>query len=285
VASASRLFQVNLSSGQLTPLGNLLQGQTVSDIAIPVDDPDLQPAYALTQSNTLLGFRTANADRIRSQVTIGGLQAGESLVGIDFRPATGRLYGVGTSNRIYVIDATTGSAVAINTVPFTPALSGSEFGVDFNPQVDRLRVVSNTGQNLRINPDTGAVASVDKSLAFATTDRNAGRTPSVVGAAYTNNFAGTTSTVLNDIDSGLDVLATQSPPNDGTLNTVGRLGADFQDVTGFDISTRKSREVAFASSGSRLFNVDLQSGKARHRGTIGKGASVRDIALAPMDQD
>ena len=45
---------------------------------------------------------------------------------------------------------------------FAPLLDGTEFGVDFNPQVDRLRVVSNSGQNLRLHPDTGAVAAVDK---------------------------------------------------------------------------------------------------------------------------
>ena len=93
---------------------------------------------------------------------------------------------------MYTIDPVTGAAVAIGAAPFTPALDGTEFGVDFNPQVDRLRVVSNTGQNLRINPDTGAVVPTgpDKPLMFASNDRNAGTSPNVVGAAYTNNFAG-----------------------------------------------------------------------------------------------
>jgi hypothetical protein len=91
---------------------------------------------------------------------------------------------------------------AIGAGPFTPALDGTEFGLDFNPQVDRLRVVSNAGQNLRLNPDTDTVAATDTRLQYASTDRNAGRTPNVVGAAYTNNFAGTTATVVNDIDSG-----------------------------------------------------------------------------------
>ena len=162
-------------------------------------------------------------------------------MGIDFRPLTGRLYGVGSTSQVYVIDADSGFASPIGA-PFTPALAGTEFGVDFNPQADRLRVVSNAGQNLRINPETGG-ATTDRNLAFATTDANAGKTPSVVGAAYTNNVARAPSTVLNDIDSGLDILATQAPPNNGTLNTVGKLGVDTGDLVGFDISTTKGRDV------------------------------------------
>ena len=102
---------------------------------------------------------------------------------------------------------------------------------------------------------------------------------------------GTTSTLLNDIDSKLDILATQNPPNDGTLNTVGALGVDTGDLVGFDINTnqKRSRDTALAalqrSNGSRLYAIDLQTGRARDRGPIGSGASVRDIALAPMDQD
>jgi Domain of unknown function (DUF4394) len=289
----SSLFTISLSTGKADSQGSLLRGETVRDIAIPVDAPDLQQAYALTPSNALLGFRTSNADRIRSQVSVTGLQAGESLVGIDFRPATGRLYGVGSTSRVYTIDPMTGAAVAIGTAPFTPALDGTEFGVDFNPQVDRLRVVSNSGQNLRINPDTGAVVPTgpDKPLMFASNDRNAGKSPNVVGAAYTNNFAGTTSTLLNDIDSKLDILASQNPPNDGTLNTVGVLGVDTGDLVGFDINTnqKRSRETALAalqrSNGARLYAIDLQTGKARDRGPIGSGSSVRDIALAQIDLD
>jgi Domain of unknown function (DUF4394) len=303
----SRLFTVDLTTGRADDQGALLTGEAVRDIAIPIDAPELQEVYALTPANQLLGFKASNAKRIRSQIDVTGLQSGESLVGVDFRPATGRLYGVGSTSRVYVIDPVTGTAVAIGAAPFTPALDGTEFGVDFNPQVDRLRVVSNTGQNLRIHPDTGAVASNDTRLAFASNDRNAGRTPSVVGAAYTNNFPGTTSTVLNDIDSQLDVLATQAPPNDGTLNTIGNLGVDTGDLVGFDIASDTDRpkqpllqrlfgdrgdngdkgETALAAlqrlNGSRLYSIDLKSGRARDRGPIGDGGAVRDIAIAPMD--
>jgi hypothetical protein len=219
------------------------------------------------------------------------------LVGIDFRPLTGHLYGVGSTSQVYVIDRTSGFATPIGA-PFTPALDGTEFGVDFNPQADRIRIVSNTGQNLRINPDTG-VAIKDTALAFAATDANANQTPQVVGAAYANNVARATSTVLYDIDAGLDIVVRQAPPNDGTLHTVGALGVDTGDLVGFDIASGDDRptlsllekildgddDTALAalqrSGGSRLYSIDL-TGRARDRGAIGTGESVRDIAIAPM---
>ena len=107
-------------------------------------------------------------------------------------------------------------ATALGAGPFTPSLSGSAFGFDFNPTVDRIRIVSDTGQNLRANPDTGAVVSVDGSLRYAPTDVAAGRDPDVVGAAYTNpDNDPATGTTLFDLDAGPDALVVQAPPNDG----------------------------------------------------------------------
>ncbi len=63
-----------------------------------------------------------------------------------------------------------------------------------------------------------------------------GQDADATGAAYTNNVAGATSTALFDLDSKLDVLVRQTPPNAGTLQTVGSLGMDITGVSGFDIS-------------------------------------------------
>ena len=41
------------------------------------------------------------------------------------------------------------------------ALNGQRFGFDFNPAADRIRVVSDSDQNLRLHPDTGAIAASD----------------------------------------------------------------------------------------------------------------------------
>jgi Domain of unknown function (DUF4394) len=289
--ASAHLFSIDLTSGRAEHRGALTLGETIRDIALPVDAPDLDPVYALSPANELLGFHPFNTERIRSRVGVTGLQPGESLVGIDFRPATGRLYGVGSSSRVYVIDPITGQASALSAPAFEPLLDGIEFSVDFNPQVDRLRVVSNTGQNLRLHPDTGAVAAVDKPLAFAGSDTNAGNLPSVIGAAYANNVVGTASTVLFDIDAGRGVLATQLPPNDGTLNTVGALGISAGAMAGFDIATGAETLLGSAgdaalvavlrADGGWLYSLDLQSGQARERGMIGQSEAVRDLAIAP----
>src|SRR5215208_6787413 len=119
----------------------------------------LSTIVGLTEDNRLLRFDSDNPGQILATTAIRGLAAGESVVGIDVRPSTGQLFGLGRSGRLYVIDANTGAATtravlhadpSDTTAPFT-GLSGGDFGVDFNPAADRLRVVSNAEQNLRIN--------------------------------------------------------------------------------------------------------------------------------------
>jgi hypothetical protein len=277
----------------------------VRDIAIVITGPRQEQAYALSGANQLLGFDPNFPGFIRSRVAITGLNAGESLTGIDFRPATGRLYGVGSTSQLYVIDVRSGAAAKVGGV-FSTLLSGAEFGVDFNPVVDRLRIVSDTGQNLRVNPDTGAIASVDKPLMYnpdTTREPNAGKTAMVVAAAYTNSDTDpATGTILYDIDAGLDILVRQDPPNDGVLNTVGALGVNAGKTAGFDIGLRSlfftgrganfqavgqqgvDRNVAYAAlrpndGQTRLFTVDLGTGRTRERGRIG-GDDIRDIAVS-----
>ncbi|MDQ3627208.1 MAG: DUF4394 domain-containing protein, partial [Verrucomicrobiota bacterium] len=126
-----------------------------------------EPAVAITATNRLLNFDTASPGNITINVPITGLQGGDYVVGIDFRPADGDLYDVANSGGIYRINVASGAASLVSTLTADPAdssspftgLSGTSFGVDFNPVVDRLRVVSDTEQNLRINVNTGAVTT------------------------------------------------------------------------------------------------------------------------------
>lgn len=234
---------------------------------------------ALTTDGELLRFNRFRPGTINARTMLSGLNTGDALVGIDFRPATGELYGVGGSGQVYRIEPLGGMATA-SGAPLT--LTGTAFGVDFNPTVDRLRVVSSTGQNLRVNPDTGA-AITDTPLAYAGTDPNAGTAPAVVGAAYTNNRKGATTTTLYDLDQNLDVLVKQTPANAGTLVTVGALGVDIGDLTGFDITDRMSPfglAAARPAGGvtSRLYHIDLRTGRAIDRGQIGSGERILDIA-------
>ena len=240
--------------------------------------------YGVTTSNVLIGFTSVAPGTILSSVTITGLQAGETIVGIDFRPVTRQLYGLGSTSRVYTINLTTGAATLVGS-GFTPALTGTAFGFDFNPTVDRIRVTSEANQNLRLNPSTGALTAVDTNLAYAAGDVNSGADPNAVGAAYTNNFVGATTTTLYDIDSNLDILVTQNPPNSGTLNTVGPLGFNTSDLVGFDISrvsgTAFASLTAPAASSSQLFTVNLTTGAVTLVGTIGGGVAVRGITIVP----
>jgi len=236
----------------------------------------------LTVTNTLVTFDSATPGAVSAPVAITGLGAGEFLVAIDRRPATGQLYGLGSASHLYGINAVTGAATQVGSSgAFT--LSGTAFGFDFNPTVDRIRVTSTTTQNLRLNPNDGTLAATDSALAYAAGDPNVGATPRIVGSAYTNNFSGATTTTLYDIDSNLDILATQNPPNNGTLNTVGALGFNTSDLVGFDISgltgTAFASLTAPGAATSSLFTVNLATGAGTLVGTIGASVALLDIAV------
>lgn len=215
--------------------------------------------FGLTTDSDLVTFDPTNPTVVNT-IDVTGITG--NLVGIDFRPANGDLFGI-TSSQIYTIDTTTGVATLVSST--SVALDGESFGVDFNPVPDRLRVVSNTGQNLRINVDTG-VAITDGQL-------NPG-VPDIVAEAYTNSFPPSPrtpppGTTLYGIDRSSDSLVIQSPPNDGTLSPVGSLGVDFGDG-GFDIVSPQN--IAYAASGSTLYSINLSSGAATSLGTIGDGS-------------
>ncbi len=250
----------------------------------------------LTAQNALLRFDSATPGTILGSSVITGLQAGEALLGIDFRPANGRLYGVGDASRIYTIDPASGVATFASALS-VPLTSGSSFGIDFNPVVDRLRVVQSdarinpaSNQNLRINVDTGMV-TVDGALTPAMVVSPLD--PNIGAAAYTNNFAGATSTTLYDIDFFRDRLVIQNPPNNGTLTRVGELspvappvGADITDErVGFDISGLSGiayASLTFPGAGvSSLYTINLGTGAATLVGPIGGGVAIRGLA-APV---
>jgi hypothetical protein len=261
-----------------------LRGVTAAHAQTPQPPAAMPPqlAFGLTTGNALIRFNTTTPAVVLGRATLSGLQPGETLLGVDFRPANNALYGVGSSGRLYTVDPTSGAARMVGAGPLDPAPRGSAFGVDVNPVPDRLRVVGTDGQNLRINMDTLEVI-VDGALAYAAGDRNAGARPGVVAAGYTNNMAGAQSTMLYVIDSGLDVLALQNPPNDGVLNTVGPLGLNTADLTGFDIApgtgTAYAALTPAGASASGLYRVDLSSGAARAIGPIGGGQPLRGLAL------
>ncbi len=248
VGSTSGLYQIDLTTGKATALGNF--AAPIIGLAIPTNPV----AYATDATNNLLIFNF-NTPGTPISKPITGLAAGESILGIDMRPATGQLYGLGSGSIIYSINMSNGAAVAVGST-FSTLLSGTSFGFDFNPTVDRIRVVSNTGQNLRLNPIVGGIAAVDLAL-------NPG-TPNISAAAYTNSFAGATSTTLFDVDVTTDKLYSQIPPNDGGLVEIGTLGVDVQSSNGFDIGGASGKAYALFTVGSttKLYTINLTTGVA-----------------------
>jgi hypothetical protein len=156
----------------------------------------------------------------------------------------------------------TGAATMVGAGPLATLLAGTSFGFDFNPTVDRIRVISNTGQNLRLNPNDGTVAATDLVL-------NPG-TPMVSAAAYTNNFPGAATTVLYDIDPATDKLYMQNPPNNGTLVEVGALGINAETDNGFDIGGNSGKAYAVLTVGAttKLYTINLTTGAATEAATF-----------------
>jgi hypothetical protein len=236
---------------------------------------------ALTDNNKLVSFDDHNP--AASQFTdITGVEG--TLLGIDTRPADGSIYGISTANNIYTIDADSGLASYVSTLN-TPFEGGTISGFDFNPVADRLRLVGDNDQNFRINVDTGEV-TVDGTLAFGSGDANEGVNPNVTAAAYTNSFDGTASTQLYNIDTLLNDLALQNPPNDGTLATVGDLGIDFDTLGGFEIvSATEGDNTAFAVSDTTLYSIDLNSGAAYSLGEVGSIDPLNLQGLTAIEKD
>jgi len=240
------------------------------------------PLIGLTTTNQLHTFDSAQPINASTAVTILGLAINEQMRGIDLRAANQAVYGVSSLGKLYTLDPTTGAASLVAnlsadptdaTNPFT-VLSGTAFGVDFNPVADRLRITSNTGQNLRINPANG----------FVTTDDNLNPgAPSIVASAYTNNDTDPgTGTTLYDIDDATSTLYLQNPPNNGTLTPVGTgLGIDVNGVTGFEIlgvDTAFANFMNEATGKSSLYTVNLTTGTASLISPFGIGG---DVAIAP----
>jgi len=264
VGSVQGMYVIDLANGKAYQAATF--NNKVLSMAI-ITDP---VAYGVSLNNELLIFNPASANPTPVAKAITGLQNGENILGIDFRPLNGQLYGLGSSSRLYTINASSGVATPVGTA-FTTALSGTSFGFDFNPTVDRIRVVSNTGQNLRLNPLDGTVAAVDAPLTATGQFVN--------GAAYTNNVAGATTTVLYDINSQTGKLYKQDPPNDGTLTEVGSLGVTVDAANGFDISAKTGAAYAVLSVGgaTRLYVVSLTNGSTTPIATFTQG--MRGFAL------
>jgi hypothetical protein len=275
---------INLTTGAATKVNTIGGGEIVRGATL-VGAPTAT-VFAATVDNKLVSFKPATPGTFDTTAAITGLQGGENILGIDFRQTNGKLYAATSAGRIYTIDPTSAAATMVSmlaadmadaTNPFT-TLAGTTFGVDFNPVADRLRIVSDTGQSLRINVDTG----------FVTTDTNLNPgTPQVVAVAYKQSFPMTAATQLLDIDLATNSLQLQNPPNDGVLTPIGALDPTltFTNVAGFDIGggddgLSLSALQPNGSAQSTLYKVNLKTGAVSPVGPVGPTGTPLIRALA-----
>jgi hypothetical protein len=229
----------------------------------------------LTADNRLVTI-DSETRRASAPVAIRGVEG--RVLGIDQRPADGSLVALTDNWMLYRIDPRTGVATMLARLSETPDLGGRAV-VDFNPTVDRLRVLGMNGTNLRINVDTGA-ALVDGALKYAAGDRNAGTMPRVTAAAYSNSMKGASQTALYTIDTLLGSFNTQAPPNDGVQNSKASFGMSLPPSTAFDIlSDGDGGNWGFVLAGGTLHLLDLADGTLRPLGPVANlPGEIIDIA-------
>ena len=240
------------------------------------------PVYGLTTDNRLVAFDDAAPGTLLQDTTITGLQTGETVVGFDVRPATGELVAVavvGATGRMYVIDTSNGVARPIGAAAFSTSLpTGGTWSVDFNPTVDRVRLVHSSGANYRLDPNTGALGATDTNVAPAKPSALAYDRSTVPAPSATTLF------VIDDVANTLGriggVDGTPSP-NAGATTPIGPLGVDPDaDSVAFDIAPQGDAIASMTVGGTTsLYTLNLATGAATSVGAIGAGtATLRDLA-------
>lgn len=260
--------------------------------ATPAQAAHLTPVQVLFEGNRIVTVAAGEPSVALSDAVVSGLNSGDQLVGIDRRPIGGSIYGVAANpagaNVYTIADGVATFAFAMVSTSGTPiVLNGSSFGVDFNPAADAIRITSDTGQNLRVLPTTRIVAAVERiagttfadgGLSYAPiTDANRTAAAGIAGSAYTNSVVAPAGTTLLNLDTLLDTVTVQNPPNDGTQVTIGDLGRASTSAAGFDILTNGTTNTGYVvvtqeqgkSKVARLLTFDVTgSGAAATIGTV-----------------
>jgi hypothetical protein len=319
VGGVTGLYTVGLSTGVAALVGPIAGGTGPARGLAVWDDHGGLPAVALVGDGTQLArLVTGDPAGAAGAVLVDGVDANEVLVGIDFRPATGQLYGLGVNPTadtatLYLLDPVTGAAAPVGaagavaltradgTTPVDlpdPAAAG--YGFDFNPVNGLIRVVAGTGLNFRVNPATGAAEDADPGTTGTQPDADVtglpGGSTGVTAAAYTDSFGGAAATTLYTLDADSDSLfiqgATAPPgPNGGVQTLVAQLtvddgtpgGAplDFAAVNGFDIPAGVRTDAAgavVAGFGYALLTVGGTAGLYRIDLTTGRATDLGAVA-------
>ncbi|MFD0316265.1 DUF4394 domain-containing protein [Streptomyces flavalbus] len=256
--------------------------------AAPTAVPSLR-AFGITGDGTLMAtFTTDRPNQLDWVREVVGLVGDTRLVGIDARPQNSLLYGLGEKGGVYTvrIPATPTDDVVVTKVSqLQVALYGTTFDIDFNPAADRLRVISDRGQNLRHNVNDHTTVTDGTLNSPPATTAALG----VTAAGYTNNdLVGSTATTLFDIDTYNDQVVIQSPPNAGNLVATGLLGFDAGLDAGLDVfatvtNGKTTANAAFASltpygaTNPSLYSLNVLTGEPTLIGRF--PLNITDLAI------
>lgn len=208
------------------------------------DGKDRRPlkVVGLTSDQRLVCFFENSPERAFKLGTVSGLIGGDTaLVGIDYRVQDGQLYGVGNAGGVYMLN--TGNAAATLVNRLTAPLTGTSFGVDFNPAADRLRIIGDDGQNLRHNVNTGVTVVI--------------QSPANSGSL--------------------------APTGKLTVDTTSSVGFDIYSTlrNGVTVKIQALASLTASNGFVRLYSINLPTGKATLRGTFKNWDKVVDIAIPP----
>ena len=230
----------------------------------------------LTEDNQILLFRSDSPGNLQGALTVSGLQTGETLVGIGWADGIGRMYGLGSTNRVYIINPVTGAATPVSNTPFSPPLNGASFAFAIDPSSQQARSYSSTEQNLRISMVNGQVAGVDSPYAYDPSDPGTGSTPVLAALAYTTPPTSGGAASMYGIDTGRDALVT-APTQAALVRSIGELGVPAEGAAGLTI-TRSGTALASLRPGAdempRLYTVDLSTGAASPISTDSQRATI-----------
>lgn len=213
---------------------------------------------------------------VLSRSSITGLGTGETIVDADYRNADGRLWLLTSASKLYSVEEASNVATERSTLSVL-LTAGETYSVDFNPVVDRLRVIGSNNTNWAVNVENGAVAVNTVATGPAGFE--------VTQSAYTDTFSATgRGTLLFNLDETNNVLYGQNPANDGIQTLESTLGVDPTDIIGFDLPADTTTGLAPMVVGGQLamyrINTDASSNAATKVGNITLNAGETPVAFA-----
>jgi hypothetical protein len=244
-------------------------------------------AAAQAEAATLIGLTADNmlvridTETRRATPPVRVTGADGRLLGLDQRPQDGRLYGVTDRGQIVTVDPATGAATQVSRLN-TPFESGGRAVVDFNPAANRLRLMGMSGENLRVNIDTGEAVR-DGELKYQAGSPFAETRPRIVAGAYTNSMAGAQATALYTFDTLVGAFNLQAPPNDGVQQPKGVFGAILPAGVAFDIlASEGGANSGYLLAGGRLHMVNLENGAFTPTGQVAGLPQAEIVDIAAM---